>query len=74
MQKSQTELQNEAANLERSGKKVGENLRRELTDIQNRIEERRKVNEQYSREQGEVRVVFTEDIARYRKLKGIKNN
>jgi len=74
LQSNLAKLQNEAASLERSGKKVGATLRKELTDIQNRIEERRKVNEQYTREQGEVRVVFSEDIARYRELKGIKSN
>jgi len=74
LQKSLSKLQNQAATLERSGKKVGGNLRKEMTDLQNRIEERRKVNEQFTRDQGEVREVFALDIARYQELKGLKSN
>ena len=68
------ELQDEAASLERGGKKVGEKLRNEMTDLQSRIDKRREVNKQFILEQDEVREVFAVDIARFRELKGIKSN
>ncbi len=70
LQTSLKELQDEAAALERSGKKVPEKLSKEINGIQNRIQERKKVNEQFTQDQDEVREVFAADIARYRELKG----
>ncbi len=74
LQGSLENQQNEAANLERSGKKVPEKLRKKLSDIKKRIGDRSNINHRYTKEQIEVRKTFAADIARYRELKGIKDN
>jgi len=74
LQGSLETLQEEAAGLERGGKKIPDKLRKEMTDIQKRIDDRHKLNARYTKEQGEVRETFAADIQRYHVLKGAQNN
>lgn len=69
MEQTLQDMQAQAAEQERSGKGVSDDLKRELDDLQRQIQEQREFIEKSEQEKAEVRETFAEDLARYRELK-----
>lgn len=70
LEQSRTELQGDAANLERSGKKVPEELHQQITDVQSQIDKTLGEIERRENERVLLQERFRADLARYRELKG----
>ncbi len=62
-------MQGEAARLERSGKKVPQDLLDSITSLESRIEENRSLIQRRHAEKQEVAARFDADLMRYRELK-----
>jgi len=70
LERTRNELQGEAAQIERGGKKVPDNLAKKINDAQAQIKSTLGQIEQRSKEKGQVQKQYEEDLARYRQLKG----
>jgi len=62
-------MQAEAAQQERSGKSVSEELRRDIAEVQRQIEQNRQFIANREAEKREISASFDEDLRRYRELK-----
>lgn len=70
LEENRGEMQGEAASLERSGKKVPEELQKKISDLQAQIDKTRREIGQREAEMLVVQDQFETDLARYRELKG----
>lgn len=70
LEQSRTEMQGEAADLERGGKKVPDELRQKISDVQAQIDKTLLEIEQRKQERVQLQAQFESDLARYRELKG----
>ena len=64
------DIQNEAAQIERGGKKVLEALAKKFNDVQVQIDSTQGQIEQRNKERIQVQEQFESDLVRYRELKG----
>ena len=70
LEKTRDEMQGEAAQFERRGKKVPDDLSKKINDVQAQIDNNRAQIMQRSQERLQVQQQFESDLARYRELKG----
>jgi hypothetical protein len=70
LEQSRTELQGDAASLERGGKKVPDELHKQITDVQSQIDKSLGEIERRKDERVLLQERFRADLARYRELKG----
>jgi exonuclease VII small subunit len=70
LEQSRTELQGDAASLERGGKKVPDELHKQITDVQSQIDKTLGEIERRKDERVLLQERFRADLARYRELKG----
>lgn len=70
LEQTRTDLQGEAASLERGGKKVPDTLRKQIEDVQAQIDKTQREIGQREVERVSVQKQFETDLARYRELKG----
>jgi hypothetical protein len=73
LQNSLADLQNRAGNFERSGQKPPKQLIDEINKTRQQISEKEKTIEKKKEEKAVMEKRFESDLARFRKLKGIKN-
>jgi len=69
-ERTRDEMQGEAAQIERAGKKVPEDLQQNINDVQAQIDSTQSRIDQLSKEHLQVEQQFEADLARYRELKG----
>lgn len=70
LEQSRTELQGDAAALERGGKKVPDELHKQIADVQSQIDKTLGDIERRNDERVLLQERFRADLARYRELKG----
>ena len=66
-----SQLEEEAANQERSGKALDDELLANITAVQSQLEENSMFIAEREREKDELRAKFEQDLVRYRELKGM---
>ncbi len=72
LERSLEQLHNQAAKLERSGKSITPELENRIAKIQQKMQDSHSFIERRRRQQAEMVAPYTEGVARYRELKGIK--
>jgi ElaB/YqjD/DUF883 family membrane-anchored ribosome-binding protein len=72
LERSLEQLHNQAAKLERRGKSITPELENRIAKIQQKMQDSHSFIERRRRQQAEMAAQYTEDVARYRELKGIK--
>lgn len=72
LQKSLSDLQNRAGNYERSGKKPPRKLIDQINSTKQQIADKQNVIEQKKEQKDAMAAHYDKDLARFRKLKGIK--
>ena len=70
LEENHVDMQGEAASLERSGKRVPEDLQQKLTELRAQIDKTQREIGQREAEKIVVQEQFEADLARYRELKG----
>jgi hypothetical protein len=70
LEENRSDMQGEAASLERGGKKVPDDLQRKISDLQQQIDKTQAEIGQREAEKVTVQAQFESDLARYRELKG----
>jgi len=70
LEQTHAELQSDAASLERGGKKVPDDLKKQITDVQNQIDKTLAEIQRRQEERLSMEDRFRADLARYRELKG----
>lgn len=73
LQNSLADLQTHAGNYERSGNKPPKQLITEINQTKQQIADKQKVIEKKQEEKAAMEKRFDKDLARFRKLKGLKN-
>ena len=69
-ERTRDEMQGEAAQIERGGKKVPDELHKKINDVQAQIDNTLAQIEQRNKERVHIQEQFESDLARYRELKG----
>jgi hypothetical protein len=70
--RSLEQMHNQAAKLERRGKSVTPELENRIAKIQKKMQDSHSFIERRRRQKAEMDAQYSEDVARYRELKGIK--
>lgn len=70
LEQTRAELQSDAASLERGGKKVSDELTKQILDVQNQIDKTLAEIQRREDERLSMQDKFQSDLARYRELKG----
>lgn len=70
LEQTRAELQSDAAGLERGGKKVPDELRKQIADVQSQIDKTHADIGRRQEERAQMQDQFHTDLTRYRELKG----